>query len=115
MNGVPTLADANNIEHVRQICREGRAFVRRGVTERYLDQVWDVPRIRLGEAVAEHIELKRMVFVKCDADGKRLNCKMQANVELAEGLDVYVEIELRGDQVVILAAHSHTPGLRLPQ
>ena len=114
MNLLP-MADAESIEHVRQICRAGQAIIRRGPTERYLDQVWHVPRMRLGVAVAEHIELKRKIFKKQDVDGQCLDGKMQANVTLAEEIDVYVEIELRGNQIVILAAHSHTPGFRLPQ
>jgi len=111
----PLIAEAEEVEHVRQICRDGRAIVRRGLTERYLDQVWCVPRVRLGIAVSEHIELKRKVFAKLDADGRRLLGKMHANVTLAEDMDVYVEIELRGDEVVILAAHNHMSGMRLPQ
>jgi hypothetical protein len=115
MSFLPLLADAEQIEFVRQVCRDGRAMIRRGLTERYLDQVWQVSRTRLGIAVYEHIELKRKVFGKLDVDGKRISGKMHANVTLAEDLDVYVEIELRGEEVVILAAHSHTPGVRLPQ
>ena len=116
VNGIPPIADAESVEHVRQICRgSGQALIRRGLTERYLDQVWCVPRFRLVESVAEHIELKRKVFKKLDVDGRCLDCKMQANVTLAEDIDVYVEIELRGNQIVILAAHNHTPGIRLPQ
>jgi hypothetical protein len=115
MSFLPPLADAEEIEFVKQVCRDGRAMIRRGLTERYLDQVWHVPRIRLGLAVSEHIELKRKVFAKLDVNGQRISGKMHANVTLAEDLDVYVEIELRGEEVVILAAHSHTPGARLPQ
>jgi hypothetical protein len=115
MNGLPPIVDPESIEHVRQICRAGRALIRRGLTERYLDQVWCVPRVRLAVAVAEHIELKRKVFVKLDVDGKCLSGKMHANVTLAESIEVYVEIELRGTQIVILASHSHTQGPRLPQ
>lgn len=116
MNGLPPMADAESVEHVRQICRgSGRALIRRGLTERYLDQVWFVSRARLVTSVAEHIELKRKVFAKLDVDGRCLGGKMQANVTLTEAIDVYVEIELIGNQIVILAAHGHTPGLRLPQ
>lgn len=118
MSGLPPLADANEVEHVRRICAEGRAFLSRRdncQTERYLMQVWHVPVVRLAAAVAEHIELKRKVFAKFDQDGRRLAGKMHANVTLAEEKDIYVEIELRGDVVVILAAHSHNTASRLPQ
>jgi hypothetical protein len=115
MNTPFILADNEEVEFVRQICRDGRALLRRGPTERYLDQVWLVPRFRLGIAVFEHIELKRKVFAKFDVDGRLISGKMHANVTLTEDLNVYVEIELRGQEVVILAAHSHMPGLRLPQ
>ena len=118
MSGVPPLASAEEVEHVRRVCSEGRAFVSRranGQTERYLTQVWRVPVVRLAAAVAEHIELKRKVFRKLDESGQRIAGKMDANVTLAEDRDVYVEIELRGDEVVILAAHSHHTARQLPQ
>ena|SRR5437867_5972234 len=118
MKGLPPLADSDEVEHVRRICSQGRACLSRRndcQTERHMIQVWNVPLTRLQEAVAEHIELKRKVFVKFDAIGRRLPGKMQANVTLAEELDVYVEIELRGETVVILAAHSHYTANRLPQ
>ncbi len=118
MNGLPPLADADDVEHVRRICAEGRAMIssrNSRQTQRYLTEIWDVPVIRLGAAVAEHIELRRKVFVKLGDDGQRIARRMVANVTLGEGLDVYVEIELSGDEVVILAAHSHYTAARLPQ
>jgi hypothetical protein len=117
VNGLPRLADANEVEHVRRICAEGRANIsnrNNRQTQRYLLQVWKVPVLRLAAAVAEHIEFKRKVFVKTECDGSR-GKMMHASVTLAEELDVYVEIELRGDEVVILAAHSHYTANRLPQ
>ena len=118
MNGLPPLADAEDVEHVRRICAEGRANIsgrKNRQTQRYLTAIWRVPLMRLGAAVAEHIELKRKVFVKFGEDGQLIAGKMHANVTLAEELDVYVEIELRGDEVVILAAQSHYTANRLPQ
>ena len=118
MKALPPLADAEDVEQVRRICAEGRSLISgkgNRQTQRYLTEIWKVPLTRLGAAVAEHIELKRKVFVKVDDDGQRIAGKMAANVTLAEELDVYVEIELRGDEVVILAAHSHCTANTLPQ
>ena len=112
MNSIPPTADPESVEYVRQKCRAGQAIIRRQ-TERYLNQVWHVKTTRLGIAVAEHIELRRKVFKKFDVDGRCLDGKMQANITLAEDIDVYVEIELRDKQIVILAAHTHTPGVPL--
>lgn len=118
MTWLPPLADANEIENVRRICCEGRANISNRSnrqTQRFLLEVWRVPLQRLQAAVAEHIELRRRVFEKLAENGQRIAGKMQANISLAEDLDVYVEIELRGDAVVILAAHSHYTASRLPQ
>jgi hypothetical protein len=114
---LPPVADREAVEHVRRLCRSGKALIsrkRERQTERFLTEVWNVRLQRLGEAVAEHIALNRTVFQKTDVNGHILEGLMQANVTLADGLDVYVELELKGTQVVIVAAHSHytTP---LPQ
>ena len=114
---LPSLADADQVERVRRVCAAGRAIISSRSsrqTQRYLTEVWQVPLRRLGEAVAEHTELKRAVFEKLAPDGRRIPGKMQANVTLAEELDIYVEIELKDDAIVILAAHSHYTN-RLPQ
>jgi hypothetical protein len=118
MSKLPPLADAEEIEHVRRICAAGGANIsgrNNRQTQRYLTEIWRVPLMRLGESVAEHIELKRKIFAKLDENGRRIAGKMHANVTLAEELDVYVEIELRGDEVVILAAHGHYTANKLPQ
>ena len=56
MNGLPPLADADEVEHVRRICAEGRALISgkcNRQTQRYLTEVWLVPLERLAAAVAE--------------------------------------------------------------
>jgi hypothetical protein len=107
---LPPVADKDDVEYVRRICRAGQAIISRKrdkQTERLMTQVWNVKLQRLGVAVAEHIELRRKVYVKPDEHGRPLFGMMQANVTLADDLDVYVEIELKGNRLVILAAHGH--------
>ena len=73
-------------------------------TERYLLEVWESSFAQLQDSVAEHIKLKRRVYMKI-RDGKQV--ALEANVTLYEGLDIYVEMRIQGGCLVILAAHSH--------
>ena len=115
MSGLPPLASDEDISIVLSACQKRRALVSRagcGQTERYLLNVWQTTFARLQDAVVEHIEAKRRIYRKFGTDGQPIG--MEANVTLYEQLDIYVEIQLRGTRIVILAAHSHytTP---LPQ
>ena len=115
MSGTPRLASNDDSLIVLRACRERRALVSRdrsSQTERCLLQVWKTTFARLQEAVAEHIELGRKVYTKFGNAGQPVG--LEANVTLFEGLEIYVEMKIRGGHMVILAAHSHytTP---LPQ
>ena len=115
MSGLPPLASDDEIAIVLGACQQRRAFVSRANerrTERLLHEVWKSSFARLRDAVGEHIEAKRKVYQKFDANGRQIG--MEANVTLYEELDIYVEIEIRGNRAVILAAHSHYMN-RLPQ
>src|SRR5687767_14792892 len=114
MRGLPPLADPQDIAVVYEECSNGRAILGNKncrETQRYLTQVWKVELRRLSAAVAEHIEDGRCVYLKANQFGNLVKGLMQANVTLAEGLDVYVEMRLVGKSVVILAAHGHYTGL----
>lgn len=98
-------------------CRRKEAFVSRKrdkQTERLLQQVWRASFEQLQEAVAEHVEQNRKIFLKHGSDGRLLDGLFEANVTLYSELDIYVEIEIRCQEIVILAAHNHTTN-PLPQ
>jgi len=53
---------------------------------------------------------------KNDFSGDLIPDDVPANVTLSNGVDVYVEIALMGEGIIIIYAHDHTPRkLRLPQ
>lgn len=115
MSGTPLLASDDDTLIVLRACRGRRALVSRdrsGQTERFLLEVWKTTFARLQQAVAEHIELGRKVYTKFGNAGRPVG--LEANVTLFEGLEIYVEMRIRGGHAVLLAAHSHytTP---LPQ
>jgi hypothetical protein len=108
MSGTPPLASDDDIAIVLSACLEGRAAVSRSnsnQTERYLRVVWGANFGRLRTAVSEHIKLRRRVYGKWE-HGHQIG--LQANVTLYEELNVYVEMKIVGERVVILAAHAHT-------
>ena len=110
-------AHPEEITIILNVCRKKEAIVsrkREKQTERLLQQVWRTTFDQLQEAVAEHIQLNRKVYLKFDDDGKRLEGFFHANVTLYSELDIYVEIEIKCEEIVILAAHSHTTN-PLPQ
>jgi len=84
------------------------------VTERLLLERWQTTFARLQQAVVEHIEENRKVYGKLGTDGRLLARCLQANATLYEGLDIYVEMRITANRLVILAAQSHHT-LRLPQ
>ena len=117
MRGLLELADSESIKIILNACRKKEAWISRKqneLTERMLLQVWQTGFGRLQEAVVEHIELNRRIYLKHDVDGKVLKGYLQANVTLYDDLNIYVEMQIHLGSIVILAAHSHytTP---LPQ
>lgn len=62
--------------------------------------------------------LRRRMFhkYKNDFSGDLILHHVQANVTISDGFDVYVEVVLMEDGMIIIYSHDHTPGkLRLPQ
>lgn len=112
------LAKSEDVEIVFNVCRCRRAMISRAQnkrTERYLHQVWHVTFAHLQWAIVKHIEMRRRIYHKCGHDGRLLEDCLQANVTLHENLDIYVEIKIESDQIVILAAHNHDTANQLPQ
>jgi hypothetical protein len=65
-----------------------------------------------------HIDAGRRVFRKHEPGGRRrlLPNNLQANVNLDEERQIYVELVLMQDQTIIINAHEHERGgPRLPQ
>ena len=85
-----------------------------------VDNNWRIHPSVLRKAVYDHIEThKRKVYLKYDekCPGQLLESHLQANVELFEDREIYVEMVLKKNAIVILYAHDHFTkfGDRLPQ
>ena len=52
---------------------------------------------------------------KDDFSGDLIPRDVQANVTLSVGFDVYVEVALMDEGMIIIYAHDHTPEKLLPQ
>lgn len=79
---------------------------------------WRIPEVQLRGAIIRHIMLRRRMFhkYKNDFSGDLILHHVQANVTISDGFDVYVEVVLMEDGMIIIYSHDHTPGkLRLPQ
>ena len=77
-----------------------------------------VTKPQLRGAIIRHINTGKRMFHKYrdDGTGKLLPNHVQANVTLSCGPDIYVEVVVMQDALIIIYAHEHTPGkLRLPQ
>ena len=64
MNGLPPLADAEDVEHVRRICAEGRANIsgrKNRQTQRYMMEIWRAEAWVETSAVADVREFARSV------------------------------------------------------
>ena len=79
---------------------------------------WRMHEVQLRAAIIRHISAGKRMFHKYRDDGSRrcLPNHVQANVSIPCGIDIYVEVVLMQDSMIIIYAHDHTPGrLRLPQ
>lgn len=79
--------------------------------------LWKIHESQLRGAIVSHIAAGKRIFRKFASSSHRLLDKnLQANVSLPGGPDVYVEMVLMDNQMIILNAHNHTEGQpRLPQ
>ena len=108
-------ADATQVELIVAACEANETMLSRNHdkrTERLLLS-WEVPMKHLESALLSHIKNGNRIFKKV-AEGHLLSDICHANVELFEGHDVYVQIWLRGDRV-ILSAHGHYTENLLPK
>lgn len=114
---LPPLATADEIAHIRGAC-EQRATTRLGHSAKDSIAGWRIPEVQLRGAIIRHIKDGKRMFHKYtdDRSGQFLPNHVQANVTLPSGPDIYVEVVIMQEAMIIIYAHDHTPGkLRLPQ
>ncbi len=114
---LPPPATAEEIAQVRNACdQRGTASFGRSAKESL--SLWRISEAQIRGSLIRHITLGRRVFhkYKNDSSGDLIPRDVQANVTLPAGFDVYVEVALMGEGMIIIYAHDHTPGkLLLPQ
>jgi len=114
---LPPLASGSQIGQVKCACELDKA--RLGQSARsYAANRWRVHESQLRGAIIDHISAGKRVFLKFAQPGGRalLPDHLQANVSLFEDFDIYVEMVLMQNELIIINAHDHTPNVpRLPQ
>jgi hypothetical protein len=111
---LPPLGQESQIKHVKNACDMNKAPL--GPSALSYTLLWKIHESQLRGAIVRHIEAGKRIFRKFAPGSRRLLEKnLQANVSLPDGPDVYVEMVLMNNQMIILNAHNHTPGPRLPQ
>jgi hypothetical protein len=114
---LPPRAGPDQIKHVQRACELDKARLGQSAKS-YTAHRWRVHESQLRGAILSHIAAAKRVFLKFAQDGSRnlLPNHLQANVSLFEDLDIYVEMVLMQNEIIIINAHDHTPGVpRLPQ
>ncbi len=114
---LPPLAGADQIKHVQRACELDKARLGQSAKS-YTAHRWRVHESQLRGAILSHIAAAKRIFLKFAQDGSPnlLPNHLQANVSLFEGLDIYVEMVLMQNELIIINAHDHTPNApRLPQ
>jgi hypothetical protein len=114
---LPPLASAAEIAKIRAACDQ-RATASLGYSAKQSITRWQIPEVQLRSAIIRHINAGKRMFHKFsdDGTGRLLPGHVQANVTLSAGPDIYVEVVLMQDSMIIIYAHDHTPGKsRLPQ
>ena len=111
---LPPLAGEGQIKHVKNACDMNKAPL--SPTALRYAFLWRIHESQLRGAIVSHIEAGKRVFRKFAPGSRRLlENNLQANVSLAEGPDIYLEMVLMNNEMIILNAHNHSPGPRLPQ
>jgi hypothetical protein len=114
---LPQLAGESQIKHVQRACELDKARLGQSAKS-YTAHRWRVHESQLRGAIISHITVARRIFLKFAQDGSRsiIPNHLQANVSLLDDLDIYVEMVLMQNEIIIINAHDHTPNVpRLPQ
>jgi len=116
-SNLPPVASKDEADYVRTACDQ-RATTELGHSAKESIADWRLPEPKLRGAIIRHIIAGKRMFCKFkdDGSGELLEKHIQANVTLPSGFDIYVEIVLMEEGMIIIYAHNHTPNkLRLPQ
>ena len=114
---LPPPASAAEVAHVRAACDQ-RAKTGLGRSAKGSIALWCISEAHLRGAIIRHINAGKRMFhkFKDDYSGALIPNDVQANVTLSTGSDVYVEVALMDEGMIIIYAHDHTLGKsRLPQ
>jgi hypothetical protein len=114
---LPPPASMEQVAKVREACELDKAPLS-GKSSNYATRVWQVHESQLRGAIIGHIATGKRIFRKHEPGGSRrlLPNHVQANVNLDEDRQIYIEMILMDNGIVILNAHPHEPGQpRLPQ
>lgn len=114
---LPPLANDEEIAQIQLACDQ-RVTAELGYSAKKSIAMWQIPEVQLRGAISRHIKQGKRMFhkYKDDRSGQLLADHLQANVTLSCGPDIYIEVVLMQDAMIIIYAHDHTPGkLRLPQ
>jgi hypothetical protein len=112
----PPLAGVDQIKHVQRACELDKARLGQSAKS-YTACRWRIHESQLRGAILSHISASRRIFLKLAQDDSRriIPNHLQANVSLFDDLDIYVEMVLMQNEIIIVNAHDHTPGTpRLP-
>lgn len=114
---LPPPATESEIAHIRKACDQ-RATAELGRSAKESITQWRIPEAQLRGAIIRHINGAKRIFHKYmqDGSGRLIPNDVQANITLDAGHDIYVEIALMEESMIIIYAHDHNPGKpRLPQ
>jgi hypothetical protein len=114
---LPPLAAENQIKHVQTACELDKARLGQSA-QSHAARRWRIHESQLRGAIVSHICEHRRVFLKFAQGGNNslLPNHLQANITLFPELDIYVEMVLKEQQIIIIYAHDHPEGVpRLPQ
>ena len=114
---LPSSATADEIARVEKACSQ-RATAELGRSAKASIATWSIPEYALRGDIIRHIKAGKRVFhkYKDNRTGELIPDDVQANVTLSAGFDIYVEVWLVDDTMIVVYAHDHRPDEpRLPQ
>lgn len=114
---LPPSASAAEVAYIRAACDQ-RAKTGLGRSAKESIALWCISEANLRGAIIRHINAGKRMFhkFKNDHTGTLIPRDVQANITLSTGSEVYVEVALMDEGMIVIYAHDHTPGKsRLPQ
>jgi hypothetical protein len=114
---LPPSATADEIVRVERACNQ-RSTTELGRSAKESIAKWSIPEYALRGDIIRHIKAGKKIFrkYKDKRSNELIPDDVQANVTLSAGFDIYVEIWLVDDTMIVVYAHDHRAGEpRLPQ